>query len=179
VSVIPFGVSISYMQEVRSNDRSDSADSGHRRFVFVKNIPPPACGILISESARWKTSPLKNESPPYPPAEVPETVPPKKVLVAVAGVLGIVDAVEIIVSIALFGSPFGTVACAAGPRAAESGVAGRGEVRGDGPCRGRSGAVVDVADTGRDIDAGGMAVESGCITGPVEKDGEMPFTPAA
>jgi hypothetical protein len=60
-------------------------------------------------------------------------VPPKDVFVAVAGVLGIVEAVEIIGSIAPFGRPFGTVACAAGPKAAESGVAGRGEVRGEGP----------------------------------------------
>lgn len=58
------------------------------RHLRFRKLAPGACGMLSRLSARWKTSPLKNESP-----------------YKLAGVLG-------------------TVACTAGPNAAERGVAG-------------------------------------------------------
>ena len=70
-------------------------------------------------------------------------VPPKVLFVAVAGVFGTV------VDVAIGGTEVGMVAWAAGPSAAERGVAGRGDVSGDGPCRGSVGAVIEEADNGR------------------------------
>jgi hypothetical protein len=103
--------------------------------------------MLNRESARWKTSPLKNWSPPYVLPLLDVIVPPKVLDVAVAGVLG--NPIDIAIEIPVGGADVGIVACAAGPRAAERGVAGSGDVTGDGPCIGRSGAVTDVADKER------------------------------
>jgi hypothetical protein len=62
------------------------------------------------------------------------------------------------VGTAVFGADVGIVACAAGPSAAESGVAGKGDVRGDGPCK-RSNPGYAVADGTK------VAVSGGCMSG--------------
>jgi hypothetical protein len=105
-----------------------------------KLTPPPtiACDIFSRLSARWKTSPLKKSLPAM-------LVPGREGqsdAVVVAGVLGVP---------AEAGPDVGMVACAAGPSAAERGVAGRGEAIGD--ALDRDGRKVEDVDVSKDIDA--------------------------
>ena len=74
-------------------------------------------------------------------------------VVAVAGVFGMVD-----------DEGNGTVACAAGPSAAESGVAGSGEVRGEGPWI--EGGKLEADEVGSEVGAE-PGPEIGCTAGAV------------
>ena len=109
--------------------------------------------LLSSVSALWNTSPRNRLLPPNPLAEL-FSVPPTLTRLAVAGVGGMsplsiprsrgvivqpgpcADAADSGLAedgIAVGRADVGIVACAAGPRAADKGVAGSGEVSGDGP----------------------------------------------
>ena len=102
--------------------------------LAVKKFNPPAAGMFNRLSARWNTSPLKKSL-------LAILVPGRdgnSDVVAVAGVMGMLVVVG--------GADVGTVAWAAGPRAADNGVAGRGDAIGDTPCR--NGGNVEAVEVG-------------------------------